>query len=342
MFKKFKMHFCLLEKTATFRKNFKTTIMKKTLLALLLVAAGGVQAQNLYSYGFDPTVNDLAVDGWVTLNRSASPTATVWTLASYDGTDDTAPFGGLSTPGQDGAENSFALVNYTSTSGGATSTISNWLFTPTIEVQNGDVVTFYTRIGKNTTPEDPDASYADRLQLRMSTTGDASTQPTAGPTQLGSYTTLLADVNPNLTLTDYPTSWDTGLITSTISGLAGPTMVKFAFRYFVTNAGPSGANSDIIGIDTFSVDRPTAGTSDFFATNFRMYPNPASSVINLSSATTQIQSAQLTDVNGRIVKNVSFNGVSEAQINIADLNTGVYFLKVQSALGTGTAKVIKN
>ena len=316
--------------------------MKKTLLALLMIAGASTQAQNIYSYGFDPAVNDFATDGWETLNRSASPTATVWSIADYDGSDPEYPFGGLENPGQDGAQNSFALVNYTSTGAAIGATISNWLFTPTIEVQNGDVVTFYTRIGEDLPEGETEASFPDRLQLRMSTTGDASTQPTAGPTQLGSYTTLLADVNPNLTTTGYPISWATGLITSTITGLAGPTQVKFAFRYFVTNGGPAGANSNIIGIDTFSIDRTMAATSEFFSSNFRMYPNPASNVINLSTTTTTIQSAQLTDINGRVVKTIALNDASDAQINIADLNTGMYFLKVQSDLGTGTAKVIKN
>jgi hypothetical protein len=312
--------------------------MKKALLSLLVLAGVSSQAQVLYTYGFD-TTNDFDIDGWVTLNESAIPTATIWSLADYTAPTATTPFGGLNPVGQAGGLNSFALVNYTSTEGA--STISNWLFTPTMEVQNGDIVTFYTRIGKNTTAASPNASYADRLQLRMSTVGDDSVDP-VGPTGEGSYTTLLADVNPNLNLTDYPTSWDTGLITATISGLSGPTMVKFGFRYFVTNGGPTGANSDIIGIDSFQVERPLAGTSEFFSNNFRMFPNPASNVINLSTATTQINAVQLVDINGRTVKSISANGVSDLQVNIADLNTGMYFLKVQSDAGVGTAKVLKN
>ena len=39
--------------------------------------------------------------------------------------------------------------------------------------------------------------------------------------------------------------------TVTVSGLAGPTQGRLAFRYFVTNGGPTGLNSNYFGIDTF-------------------------------------------------------------------------------------------
>lgn len=308
--------------------------MKKTLLSVFaLFAMGTAIGQVQFSYDFDPDTNDFDIDGWIRTNVSTNASGTVWQIASYE-PDPGNPFGGEDTVGQDGVFNSFALVNYTSVGTGS-GTISNWLITPAIEVQNGDVVSFYTRIGRN----EP-AAFADRLQLRMSTEGDDALDPVS-PTDVSSFTTLLVDVNPNLNLTDYPESWEDGYRSATISGLSGPTMVKFAFRYFVTNGGPSGLNSDIIGIDTFVVDRPLA-TSEFFASNFRMFPNPASSVLNLSSSTTTINSIQITDLNGRIVRNVEVGGVSDATLNVSDLNSGMYFVRVNSAAGTGITKFLKN
>jgi hypothetical protein len=46
----------------------------------------------------------------------------------------------------------------------------------------------------------------------------------------------------------------------TVSGVPTATTGRFAFRYFVTNAGPNGANSDIISIDTFEFN-PASCTS---------------------------------------------------------------------------------
>lgn len=79
---------------------------------------------------------------------------------------------------------------------------------------------------------------------------------------IGDFTTLLLTINPTLTTTGYPAVWTE--YTITVSGLAAPTPAgRFAFRYWVTNGGPLGANSDYIGIDnvTFtSVGGPAQGT----------------------------------------------------------------------------------
>ncbi|HEU0137889.1 MAG TPA: choice-of-anchor J domain-containing protein, partial [Flavobacterium sp.] len=266
--------------------------MKKLLLLSMVFSALSVTAQtNVYSFGFDGTTATMEAAGWMRTNQSTPATATMWTIASYTpvvvgGTQTPLPFTDVNTPsgqtsnppnGQAGGPNSFALVNFTSTTGAGT--ISNWLITPVITVENGDVVSFYTRIGKNNATQ---ASYADNLQFRMSTNGAATVNPTGGSAGLGDFTTLLAEVNPSLNLTSYPMSWPTGLISTTISGLTGPTPVKFAFRYFVPNGGPTGDNSDIIGIDTFIVERPLS-TDTFFRNNLAMYPNPANEVLNLNS-----------------------------------------------------------
>ena len=330
--------------------------MKKLLLSLsLLVAIGSAKAQMVYSYGFDGTTADLTTNGWIRTNQSSTAPAppsvpVLWSVASYTPvtvgagsppaqplpfTDVNTPNGQVSNPpnGQAGGVNSFALVNFASTQN--VGTISNWLITPVITVQNGDVVSFYTRIGKNNATQ---ASFADNLQLRMSTAA-THVNPTGGSAGLGSFTTMLAEINPNLNLTDYPETWTQ--ISSTISGLTGPTPVKFAFRYFVPNGGPNGANSDIIGIDTFLVDRPLS-TDSFFKNNFVMFPNPANGVLNLNSQAAGMTSVSITDINGRVVKTIDAGNVSETQINIADLTTGMYFVKVATADGVGTAKLMKN
>jgi len=310
--------------------------MKKTLLSLFVVAAlGTVNAQNQYSFGFDTA---LTTAGYQTTNQSTAATTALWNKASFtlplagpifgSGNINTIPVG------QAGGNNSFAIVNFNSTTGA--NDISNWLISPDITVENGDVVSFYARKGTDGTQD-----YADRLELRMST-ASPTVLPTGGPTGLGSFTVLGTSVNPTLVGGFvFPKVWTQ--YTYTVSGLTGPTVVKFAFRYFVTNGGPQGANSDIIGIDTFSVDRATASTSDFFAKNFSVFPNPSTGIVNLASKNnTAINEVQVTDLNGRVVKNVNTNGVSEAQINISELTSGVYFLNIKTDAGSGTTKIVKN
>jgi len=295
--------------------------MKKTLLLLsAFLAIGTTQAQTLFSENFD-TFTDLETNGWQQTNQSSPVGLSTW--AQGGGTAFATSFNGAAT--------SFALCNYNSTTGAGT--ISNWLITPSITLQNGDVVSFYSRQG-GTVP-----SFADRLQLRISPNGDITTNPTGGSADVGDFSILAVDINPNLTQTGYPLTWTR--YSYTVTGLTDATACKIAFRYFVTNGGPDGSNSNIIGIDAFSVDR-TLATQDFFASNFEVYPNPASNVLNIDSkgnvALTQLQ---LTDINGRIVKDVKATNVSN-QINISDLNAGVYFLKATSAQGVGTTKIVKN
>lgn len=170
--------------------------------------------------------------------RNNSDTIASATLAANWGFGNSTNF-----PAQAGTAGSYVAVGFQSsnnTTSGAT--LSNWLFTPSRTMNNGDIITFYTRTA--TVPQ-----FADRLEVRMSKAGAGLNVGTTSAS-VGDFTTLLLTVNPNLTLIGYPSGWTQ--YTITISGLTGPTLGRVAFRYFVTNGGPAGANSDYIGIDTYS------------------------------------------------------------------------------------------
>jgi hypothetical protein len=293
--------------------------MKKILLSLLLIPIAGF-SQNLIAEGFDTFAN-LATAGWQETNQSSPVGASTW--AQGAGT-------AFTSGGQTGGATSFALVNFNSTTGA--NTISNWLITPVLNLQNGDVITFYSRKGGDGTG----TIYPDRLEMRLNSTNTGTAGNPVGPTSIGAFTTLAVSVNPNLTTTDYPFVWTQ--YSYTVTGLTGVVPCKIGFRYFVTDGGPSGNNSDIIGLDTFSVDR-TLGTADFFKSNFTIYPNPSFDVIYISNNNSvAINSIEVSDINGRIIKNVEANSTT---FSVRELNTGVYFLKVTTADGVGTTKFIK-
>jgi Ig-like domain CHU_C associated/Secretion system C-terminal sorting domain len=170
-------------------------------------------------------------------------------LSTPIGTVPTWIFGSATvlSPAQSGGANSYALGNFNNVAGN--NTISNWLLTPNVTIQNGDVLSFYSR-----TVAGP--LFPDRLEVRLSTNG-ASTNVGTTNTSVGDFTTVLLTINPNLTTTGYPATWTQ--FTATISGLPGPTSGRIAFRYFVTSGGPSGANSDNVGIDNVQLNRPLAG-----------------------------------------------------------------------------------
>jgi hypothetical protein len=177
--------------------------------------------------GFDDITN-LVPNGWFMQNNSMPLGVTGW----FQGNPDVFP-------SQGGAPDSYIAANFNN--GAGLATISNWLLTPPITLQDGAQLTFWTR-----TVDVP--AFPDRLQVRMSTNG-ASTDVGTTATDVGDFTTLWLDINPTYTLNGYPNVWTE--FTVTLSGIpGGSTTGRLAFRYFVENGGPSGSNSDYIGIDT--------------------------------------------------------------------------------------------
>jgi hypothetical protein len=176
--------------------------------------------------GFEDITN---LPGWAMQNNSQPLGSTNW----FQG--NTTVF-----TAQAGPTNSYIAANFNNGSGVAT--LSNWLLTPPLNLQNGAQLTFWTR-----TISAP--AFADRLQVRMSTNGSSTNVGTTA-TDVGDFTTLLLDINPTYTTSGYPNAWTQ--FTVNISGLGSPTVGRLAFRYFVENGGPDGARSDYIGIDTVS------------------------------------------------------------------------------------------
>ena len=202
-------------------------------LGLALFAFAGIigNASAQITENFDD-ITLLAGNGWSLQNLSTPVGSTNWFQGNNVAVG--GPFDSYN-----GAANSYVGANYNNT--GSTGTISNWMMTPNVTLRNGDVFTFFTR---KVAPD----SYADRLEVRMSTNG-ASTNAGTNATTVGDFTTLLLSINPSLVLGVYPTVWTQ--YTITISGLLAPMSGRLAFRYFVTGAGLNGTNSDYIGIDAF-------------------------------------------------------------------------------------------
>ena len=187
--------------------------------------------------GFD-SVPSLAASGWYTQNNSTPVGSTGW----FQGNPNVFP-------AQAGATNSYVGANFNNTSG--TNTISNWLLTPQIPLQNGNVFVFWTRVPT-------DSPFPDRLEVRLSTSG-ASTNVGTGSSDVGDFTTLLLSINPNLEVDGYPDTWTQYIVT--LSGLSGTQSGRIAFRYYVTMGGPTGDNSNYIGIDTVSYTAACAPTA---------------------------------------------------------------------------------
>ncbi len=205
--------------------NKPLTLRNLIVLLAFWAATVSIASAQSFTENFDD-ITTLPGSGWVQVNNSTPVGTTGW-------------FQGNSVvfPAFNGATTAYIGANYNNTTGAGD--ISNWLIMPNVTLYNGDVITFRTR-----TVTSP--AFPDRLELRMSTNG-ASTNVGADASTVGDFSTLLLSVNPTLTTLGYPSAWT--LYTVTVSGLSGPTSGRYAFRYYVTNGGPSGANSDYMGID---------------------------------------------------------------------------------------------
>jgi hypothetical protein len=96
-------------------------------------------------------------------------------------------------------------------------------------------------------------------------------------------------------------------------------------------------------ISLLATNSDTLESIDFISSKFSVSPNPASHVVNITNADNMlVNNVTVTDLNGRTVKNVSFEGVANAQVNVADLASGLYIMNVTSDKGTATKKFVKN
>lgn len=289
---------------------------QQLLFFALLLCLGELQAQTLFTENFD-----VFPSTWTKTNQSQPIGTSNWQQGIVSG------FG----TGFNGGSTSYASVNYNSVAAGMAGTISNWLISPTISLKDGDVIKFYTRAGSNF------STIPDRLELRLSTNGDASVIPSTGSSDLGSFTAVAATINPNLSPNVYPVTWTEVLYT--VTGLPVETDCKLAFRYYITNGGPNGANGNAIWIDALTINRTLLTTNSFLNSNFSVWPNPTTNEINIANnSNAVIQAIHLTDINGRILREV--NGNTD-QISIADLNAGIYFIKITTDQGAGTTEIIK-
>ncbi len=197
-------------------------------LVLLFCSHASFAQVNAYSEEFNSLPDD-----WIIANHSEPLGVNSW----FQGTPSVFH-------AHSGATNAYAGANFTNTSG--VGTISDWYIMPEVNIQNGSTFTFWTRI-----PTKIQNEYPDRLEVRMSLAG-SSTNVGTSSTDVGDFSVLLLSINPTLITGVYPQVWTQ--YTINISGVSNPTTGRLAFRYFVTDGGPSGNNSNYIGIDDVAYD----------------------------------------------------------------------------------------
>lgn len=237
------------------RKSAFSKLMLCTILAIAvlqsckddsyLAAAPPIPNQSFVEE-FD-TLQNAYNRGWRFINKSDMVGTTNWTQGSIGGI--------LTAYSSKGTNAGFISSDYQATSGAA-NTISNWAISPSIMMQNGDKIVFYTVADLYDAGGGALTDYANRLQVRVNTHNDGLNVGQAEDP--GDFGTLIFDLNSTYleqfvdpvagpTPEAYPHVWTR--YEATVSGLSKPMKARFAFRYFLEGAGTAGRGSEI-GIDS--------------------------------------------------------------------------------------------
>ena len=81
---------------------------------------------------------------------------------------------------------------------------------------------------------------------------------------------------------------------------------------------------------------------DFEATaKFKVYPNPATSVVTISATDVDSYKVSVTDLSGKIIMTKSLTGM-ENTLDISVLSSGAYFFELSSDNKKEVVKILKN
>jgi len=93
----------------------------------------------------------------------------------------------------------------------------------------------------------------------------------------------------------------------------------------------------IVYMDNFVSPFPTSLKE--IGSNVKVYPNPAQDLMFVQSP--EMTSLAISNLLGQTVKTFNFDQVNSKTINVAELQSGIYFITVESATGSFTSKFMK-
>lgn len=92
---------------------------------------------------------------------------------------------------------------------------------------------------------------------------------------------------------------------------------------------------------TILFEDETFGTSDASFENIKVFPNPSSDIVTISSPELVINNIEIFDLRGRRIVNVINKEENKYVIDISSLETAIYYLTIETTSGTTTKKLIK-
>jgi len=99
-------------------------------------------------------------------------------------------------------------------------------------------------------------------------------------------------------------------------------------------------NIGLINCNTFpNANRQGLSTLTYENSSFKVFPNPAKTIVNITSNNKNIKEITLSDMQGRILKTENINNTN-AQIDISNYQSGTYLITIKTDYGTSNSKLI--
>ena len=327
--------------------------MKKITLLLLLFITSVVSAQVFQNENFDAlTVGNASGQGGLNVFDSASGDGSEFQIVSEGGTQGNV----LQITGSTAASvQKFAWFNGFSGNWSTAKATGNYIVEVEYEFYTGSTSTsissgdlrlfdssFNTIAGLSFDPVSKEIIGLARL--------DEMGTPTLSGFNLGSGGAAIALAADTWYKVGFAFNYTTGEVIWKGPGVSGadanldPVEVDFLVLSFAGNT-----SSFDFKFDSFRV-RATAtenllGVNDIDNTlsqSIKLYPNPATDVINLAVANSlTINKLEIIDMNGRVIKSLSIGNVKKKEINISELNSGIYLMNIYSTDGKVTKRIVK-
>ncbi|MCF6306795.1 MAG: FG-GAP-like repeat-containing protein [Flavobacteriaceae bacterium] len=88
-------------------------------------------------------------------------------------------------------------------------------------------------------------------------------------------------------------------------------------------------------------EEESLGTNDVVINTIAMYPNPTKDNLTIT-ANSSITDISIFDISGRVVKVIRANGLNTMVINLSQLNTAMYFVRISTEESTTIKRVVKD
>jgi len=275
----------------------------------------GLVTGTIYDYYIRSACDVSIFSDWSTVNKLTMAKSCPY----YSGFDSEAEFSGWTTSGNgNGAYGQGTISSQAQSPSkfwifntGSTGDADNWLYSPPIVLQAGEAVTvsFWTR-----------CLTARNLRLTVGTANSATAQ------------TNIIWSNPSLLNTTY-TQISSPVWTAPQAGV----------YYFAFNDKSVAAPTATLRLDSVTFSSTVLEVKNYSTVKLIVYPNPVDDVLNITGdIAIEINSIEIIDINGKFIKQIKAEATSQKSISVNDLAKGIYFLRVNTNLGTIVKKISKD